>query len=54
MEGMREWYERDLGDVNNLTRDLRESTKDMERINIRDRETYSNLESIRLDFLEAQ
>ena len=41
---MREQYERDLGDVNYLTRDLIDTTKGMERINVMDRETSSNLE----------
>ena len=53
MEGMREWYERALGDVNNLTRDLRESTKEMERINIREREAYSDMEGLILNLLEV-
>ena len=37
MEGMREKYDRYLGDVKYLTRDTRNRTKEMESINIRDR-----------------
>ena len=33
---MREWYERVLGDIKYLTRDLRDRTEEMERIKIRD------------------
>ena len=54
MDGMREHYERALGDVKNLTRDTRDKNKYMESINIRGRETSPNLEGSRLDLLEAQ
>ena len=53
MEWMKGQYETDLGDVTYLTRDLMERTKDMDRINIRDRETSSDLEDIILYLLEA-
>ena len=36
-----------------MTRDLRDRTKEMDRINIRDRETSSDLEEIILYLLEA-
>ena len=54
MEGMRKQYDRDLGDINYLTRYLRERTKDMEMTNIRDRETLSDMEGGRLYLLEVQ
>ena len=53
-EGMRERYERVMGDVKDLARDLRDSTKEIERINIREMETSSELKGTRLDLLEAQ
>ena len=40
---MMEWYERVLGDVKDLTRDLRDSTEEIERIKIRAMETFSEL-----------
>ena len=51
---MREWYERVLGDVKDLTRDLRDRTEEMERIKIREMETSSKLEGTRLDLLKAK
>ena len=50
---MREWYERDLGDVVYLTRDLRDRTKEMGSIKMRERETSSDLVETRLYLLEA-
>ena len=43
MKCIREHYERDLGDVKYLTRDMSDSTKDMDSINSRDKEKSSNL-----------
>ena len=40
-------------DVEDFTRDLRDSTKEMERIKIREREISSNLEETILYLLEA-
>ena len=54
MEGMRQQYDRDLGDINYLERYLRERTKDMEMTNIRDRETLSDMEGGRLYPLEGK
>ena len=51
---MREQCEKALGGVNDLTKDLRDRTEDIERNNIRDGETFSNMEGGRLDLLEAQ
>ena len=48
MEGMREQYKRALGGVKDLKRYLRDMTKEMERINIRDMETSSDMEGTRL------
>ena len=50
---MRELYERVLGDVKDLTRDLRDSTNEIERINIREMDTSSDMEGEILDLLEA-
>ena len=36
-------YKRSLGDAEDLKRGLRDMTKDTERINIRERETYYDL-----------
>ena len=51
---MRERYEMFLGDVKYLMIDLRDSTKEMERIKIREMETSSELEGRMLDLLEVQ
>ena len=51
---MRERCERVLGDFKDLTRDLRDSTKEIERINMREIETSYELEGMRLDILESQ
>ena len=37
-----------------MTRDLRDSTKEIERINMREIETSYELEGMRLDILESQ
>ena len=50
---MREKYDRALGDVKDLTRDMRYMTKDKESINIRGTETSSNMEGKILELLEA-
>ena len=47
-----EWYERSLGDVKDLTRYLRDSENEIERIKIREMETSSDMEGTRLDILE--
>ena len=44
---------RDLGDVGDLTRDLRGRTKEMKIIKIKERETYSEIEEMILYLLEA-
>ena len=51
---MRERYERFQWDFKDLTRYLRDSTKEIESIKIRDMETYSNLEGVILELMEAQ
>ena len=51
---MREQYESALGDVKDLARDMRDRTKDMDMINIRDTEVSYDLEGGRLYLLEAQ
>ena len=51
---MRERYERVIGYVEHLTRDLRESTKGIKRIKIREMETSSDMEETLLELLEAQ
>ena len=51
---MTEQYKRDPGDVKDLTRDTRYRTEETERINMRDREMYYNMEGTRLDLMEAQ
>ena len=43
-----------LGDVKNLTRDLSDSTEEIERINIRKMETSSAMEGKILDLMEFQ
>ena len=53
-EGMREQYERVLGNVKDLTRYLRNRTKDMERIKTREIDTSSDMEEKILDLLEVQ
>ena len=53
MEGISQQYERDLGDVKDLKRYLRDRTKDIYSINIRERETSFNMEGTKLDLLEA-
>ena len=54
MERMREQYERSLGDVKDLMRDLRDSNKDTEREKIRDRETSYYLEEEGFYLMGAQ
>ena len=44
MDWVRENYGRALGDVKDLTRDLRDSTNDMDGIHIRDGDKPSNME----------
>ena len=51
---MREQYERVLGNVKDLTRYLRNRTKDMERIKTREIDTSSDMEEKILDLLEVQ
>ena len=51
---MKEQYERALGEVMYLNMYLRESTKEMDSINTRNRDISYNLEGTRLDLLEAQ
>ena len=53
-EGISEQYERFLGYVKDLTRDLRDSIKEIDRIKIREMETCSKLKGPRLDLLGAQ
>ena len=53
-EGMRERYERVLGDVKGFIIYLRDSTKEIKRIKISKMDTSSDLEGTRLDLLEAQ
>ena len=53
-EGMREQYERVLGNVKDLKRYLRNRTKDMERIKTREIDTSSDMEEDILDLLEVQ
>ena len=47
-------YGRVLGDVNYLTRNLREKTKEMYMIKIMEMETSYDLEGTGLDHMEAQ
>ena len=51
---IKEKYERYLVDVEYLIRNPTESTKEMESINIRDREVYSDLDGIMLYLLEVK
>ena len=51
MEVIGEKNERALGDVKDLTRYFRDRTEDMERINIRDMETSSDLKGERFYLL---
>ena len=51
---MRERYERVLGDIKYLTRDLRDNTKEIDRIKVREKDISSDLEGTILDLLEAQ
>ena len=51
---MKERYDRFLEGVKDLTRDLRDSTKEIERIKIREIETSSKLEGTNLGLLEEQ
>ena len=50
----KEGYEKALGGVGYLIRDLQDRNKDMARINIREREILFNMEGKRLDLLEVQ
>ena len=54
MEGMRQHYDRDLGDTKDFTRDMRNRTEDTESIYIRVRETSSNNKGTIFDLLEDQ
>ena len=54
MKVMREHFERALWDTKDLMRNIRDRTKNMERINIRDMDLSYDLEGTRLDLLEAQ
>ena len=54
MEGVRERYERLLGDVKELTRYLTDRINYMERINIINMETSSKTEGKILEIMEAQ
>ena len=42
------------GDIKYLTRDLRDNTKEIDRIKVREKDISSDLEGTILDLLEAQ
>ena len=54
LEGKREWHDRDLRNAKYVMRYLRDSTKEMERINIREREKFYDMEGTRLGLLEIK